>query len=126
MPKDTANVKRSHLSEHVEQTILIRWCRSEHAPREAKHIFSIPNGGVRNKITAARLKEEGATAGIPDLFLPVARHDYHGLFIEMKVGYNKPTAHQKEAMSTLTQQGFKCVVCYGHEDAIEQIQWYLG
>lgn len=53
-------------------------------------MFHIPNGGSRNKLEAANLKKQGVKAGVPDLFLPVGRGSYHGLFIELKYGKNKP------------------------------------
>ena len=47
-------------------------------------MFHIPNGGSRNKLEASNLKKQGVKAGVPDLFLPVGRGSYHGLFIELK------------------------------------------
>ena len=64
-------------------------------------------------------------AGVPDLFLPVPRGPYHGLWIEMKVGRNKPTAAQEEWMDRLSEQGYKCHVCYGWQDAMGMISAYL-
>lgn len=65
-------------------------------------------------------------AGIPDLHFPVARGVYHSLFIEMKAGKNKATAHQLKMMELLSQAGNYCVVCYGAKEAIEAIQSYLA
>ena len=38
---------------------------------------------------------------MPDLFLPVGRGSYHGLFIELKYGKNKPTEKQTEWLKSL-------------------------
>ena len=65
-------------------------------------------------------------AGIPDIELDVSRGGYHGLFIEMKVGMNKPTENQIEMMEELTQQGYLCRVCWSGDDAIDVIEEYLG
>ena len=72
-------------SESDEQIALFDWARvmTSQIP-ELRLLFHIPNGGYRNKITAARMAREGVKAGVPDLFLPVSRYGKHGLFIEMK------------------------------------------
>ena len=88
-------------------------------------MFHIPNGGSRNKLEAANLKKQGVKAGVPDLFLPVSRGGYHGLFIELKHGKNKPTEKQTEWLKSLNEQGYAVAVCYGCEEASEKILKYL-
>lgn len=71
--------------EDNEQMILIRWAQFESGRHpELSLLFHVPNGGKRSKVEAARFKAMGVQAGVPDLFLPVPRGAYHGLFIEMK------------------------------------------
>jgi hypothetical protein len=36
-------------------------------------MFAIPNGGLRHKAEANKLKSEGVKAGVPDIMLPIAR-----------------------------------------------------
>lgn len=113
--------------EAAEQSTLIDWslcCRGKYP--ELNLLFHIPNGGSRNKREAANLKRQGVKADVPDLFLPVARGGYHGLFIEMKYGKNKPTDAQREWSAALNEQGYMAVVCYGFEDARDTIEKYLG
>lgn len=113
--------------EAAEQITLIDWSlRYRGKYPELDLLFHIPNGGSRNKIEAAKLKSQGVKAGVPDLFLPAARGGYHGLFIEMKYGKNKPTDKQREWMAALNEQGYMAVVCYGFEDARNTIEKYLG
>lgn len=88
-------------------------------------MFHIPNGGSRNKLEAANLKRQGVKAGVPDLFLPVSRGGYHGLFIELKCGKNKTTAKQNEWLKNLSEQGYAVSVCYGCNEAIKKILKYL-
>lgn len=89
-------------------------------------LYSIPNGGLRTVVTATRIKATGAKAGFPDVGLPVARHDCHGLFIEMKrklggrIATNQTYWHTK-----LNEQGYAVVVCYGWEHARDTIEAYL-
>jgi hypothetical protein len=88
-------------------------------------LFAIPNGGHRNKFTAVTLKKEGVTAGIPDMFLAYPRGEYHGLFIEMKFGKNKPTKMQAYYLDRFSKLGYMCIVCYDAEQAINEIMDYV-
>lgn len=92
---------------------------------ELKLAYHIPNGGKRDARTAANLKRQGVKAGVPDIHLPVARGGYHGLYIELKVGKNKQTEKQKEWQRELAKQGYLSVVCYGWQEAAEQLVNYL-
>jgi len=113
--------------EHDAQRDFITWCGySTGAHPELAHVFAIPNGGHRHKATAAKLKAEGVKAGVPDLFLPVARGGYHGLFMETKIKPNKPTAKQVDWLDALQQLGYAAEVCYGYEGLVECVNWYLG
>lgn len=113
-------------TEHAHQCALMCWCALNfNIYPELKLIFAIPNGGERNIIVASRLKAEGVKSGVPDLFLPVARHDCHGLFIEMKkldgtIGKNQPQWEKD-----LTEQGYGHAYCYGWEAAVSVLKSYL-
>ena len=114
-------------SEATEQEALITWCRIfENRYPELKMIYHIPNGGSRNQLEAANLKRQGVKAGVPDLCLPVPKEGYHGLYIEMKYGKNKPTDNQEEWLESLRQNGYKTAVCYGADEARETIKQYIG
>lgn len=114
-------------SESYEQETLFKWMELQMKKRpELQLCFHIANGGSRGKAEAARFKAEGVKAGVPDLFLPVARGPYHGLFIEMKRQKGgKVSDAQKAWISALTVQGYLAVVCYGWKDAAELIEDYL-
>ena len=55
-------------------------------------MFAIPNGGVRDKVTAGKLKAEGVTAGAPDIFASAYGKPY---FIEVKTGKGRLSDAQK-------------------------------
>ena len=112
--------------EEVEQIALFQWAayKTSQWP-ELAFLFHIPNGGLRNKATAARLKAAGMKPGVPDLFLPVTRGQYAGLFIEMKYGSNKLTPDQRRYLDMLQREGYAVAICYGCEEAIETITDYL-
>lgn len=92
---------------------------------ELRLLYHIPNGGKRNAVEAAHLKQQGVKAGVPDLCLPVAKGKYHGLYIEMKVGDNKPTEKQTWWLKELEKQGYATMVCYGYKQAAEVLVRYL-
>lgn len=120
-------VKALTLSESSEQALLFKWAAWNHqAFPELELMHHIPNGGRRDMITAVRLKAEGVKAGVPDICLPVARGGYHGLYIEMKVGGNKPSDNQESWLKRLTEQGYFTAVCYGWFEAAETIKRYLA
>ena len=87
-------------------------------------IFAIPNGGIRDLGTALKLKAEGVKKGIPDLFMPLAKNGFHGLFIELKTETGKLSKEQKEWQQRLNLNGYKAVVCFGYKEAIEVIKNY--
>jgi hypothetical protein len=81
---------------------------------------------TRHKAEAGRLRAEGVKAGVPDLCLPVARGQYHGLYIELKRQRGGRTSdHQSEWLDALSAQGYKAALCYGWEQAAGTIIEYL-
>ena len=92
-----------------------------------KLLHHIPNGGSRNEIEGKQLKRQGVKPGVPDLCLPVARGDYHGLYIEMKREDRGDTSdEQKWWIEELSDQGYYAEVCHGCESAIRVLEWYMG
>lgn len=119
-------------TEHAHQCALMAWCalNYERYP-ELRLLFAIPNGGERNLVVASRLKAEGVKAGVPDLFLPVARWSVHGLFIEMKKPKGKGAAGTIAASQAgwhraLEEQGYGVAVCWGWEEARDCLIKYLA
>lgn len=101
-------------SEHFEQRELVRWFRQKYP---GVRIFAIPNGGVRSLSTAAKLKAEGVSSGVPDLCVPAWR-----LWIEMKrVKGGSLSAEQKDWISYLEGVDHWCIVGKGAEDAKTKI-----
>jgi hypothetical protein len=105
-------------TEHQEQRLFVMWFRQTHSP---VRIFAIPNGGMRSKATAARLKVEGVVSGVPDLFIPEWR-----LWVEMKrVKGGRVAPEQKDWIEYLEANGYTALVCKGWEDAKKQIEQFL-
>lgn len=119
--------------EHNEQKALFSWVFAAQQTRpELALMFAIPNGGARHVAVAAKLKAEGVKAGVPDVFLPVARGNWHGLWVELKFqgnGVAKKGAvsdKQRQWLTALQAQGYQTAVCYGWHSAKETIENYLG
>lgn len=105
-------------TEHEEQRELVRWFRQTY--REVR-IFAIPNGGARSPATAGRLKVEGVSPGVPDLFIPA----WH-LWIEMKrTKGGSVSADQKDWIKYLEKVGYCVKVCKGADDAKMQISAFF-
>jgi hypothetical protein len=121
-------------TEHDEQKRLFNWAeRHLGTLPELRNLFAIPNGGSRGDsvksrvITGARLKAEGVKAGVPDIYLAVARNGYHGLYIELKrVKGGRLEDDQIRWLNSLNAQGYRAVVCFGWNDARDVICRYLG
>lgn len=118
------------MSEHQHQVALFQWARKSKIP-ELELMFAIPNGGMRHRRVAQKLKAEGVKKGVPDVCLPVPRGGYHGLYIELKKpkdaqsAAGRATKEQLEWQASLTEQGYLSVICVGWEKAKEAIQLYL-
>lgn len=120
-PKKTETVGKQ--SEHNLQKSCVQVFRLKY-PHLAPDLFSIPNGGNRNVITATRLKAEGCTRGVPDLFLSVPKGGYGGLFIEMKAAKGSLTPEQK-AFFERNAYRYRCVVCKSLDEFLKEIKDYL-
>ena len=108
-------------TEHQEQSLVIQYCNLRKIP-----IFHIPNGSYKSLTARIKAKKEGLVSGIPDLMIPVANKDYHGLFIEMKrIKNSKVSVQQKYWIELLNKQGYKAIVCYGSSAAIKEIEEYI-
>ena len=113
-------------AEDQEQAAVMLWARSNaDIYPELDFLFAVPNGGLRNKATAARLKATGTLAGVSDLILLVPRGGYHGICLEMKAPGGRVSPAQKAFLAFEQRQGYCAVVCYDRFEAIKTIIAYL-
>lgn len=102
-------------TEHEEQREFVQWVRQTY-----KHlrIFAIPNGGHRGRAQAGRLKAEGVSAGVPDLYIPALR-----LWVEMKRSKGGSLSpDQKDWINYLRSIGDNVAVCAGCQAAIDAVE----
>ena len=112
---------------HIESRIqksCVRWFRLNY-PELAGNLFSIPNGGKRNQVTAANLKAEGALAGVSDLFLAVPNDKAHGLFVEMKAPGGRLTEKQIIFKENVMDEGYAFAVCHSFDEFEQAVTKYL-
>jgi hypothetical protein len=105
-------------TEHEEQRELVQWFRRSFLVR----IFAIPNGGARSAGTGARLKAEGVSAGVPDLFVPA-----WNLWIEMKNEKGGTiSASQRDWIEYLEGIGHTVIMGNGKEDAMDKVNKFIS
>ena len=102
------------MTEHAEQREFVQFFRRTWPD---VRIFAIPNGGPRSLSAAARLRAEGVSKGVLDLFVPEWL-----LWIEMKKKTNaKLSKEQIDWIEYLEAVGYRCIVAMGADDAIQKI-----
>lgn len=112
-------------SEHYLQVQCVNWFRTVY-PQYSKLLIAIPNGGYRMPTTARYMKAEGQQAGTPDLFLAIARHKFHGLWIEMKNGTaGRVSDSQTDMIKRLLDQGYDCRIARSMDDFRTIVDDYL-
>ena len=105
-------------SEHVEQREFVSWFRKNYDP---VRIFAIPNGEKRAPSVALRLKVEGVSAGVPDLYVPA----WH-LWIEFKrVKGGSLSKEQKEWRDYLLSIGDNWMLAKGFESGVSQVREFV-
>ena len=128
MTRGSTSGKTPTPTEHEEQAALITWWNMYAKARRMPNflLMAIPNGGRRTTVTGARLHAEGVRAGIPDLFLAIARGEWHGLWIEMKRrkgGFL--SGPQRTALLALKLEGYSTAVCHGWQEARNTVIRYM-
>lgn len=109
-----------NITEEAVTVAVVEYCSLRGVP-----VAHVPNEGKRSPQMGARLKKMGMQKGFPDLVIPLPRGNYHGLYIELKVGYNKTTADQKRWLTKLNANGYAATACWGMDEAINTINTYL-
>lgn len=114
-------------TEHEEQVALFEWMDvSRNKYPELDLAFAIPNGANKSIVSAKKFKAEGLKSGVPDVFLPIPRAAFHGMFVEMKrLKGGKVSPEQESWINALRDAGYFAVICAGWQDAAYQIEAYL-
>ncbi len=114
-------------TEHQIQAAFVEWCFLNRGRFLGLSMgFAVPNGGLRNKRVAEKLKAEGVRAGVLDWCLPVPIGKYCGLFIEFKAANRKLSNEQRNELLCLGGLGWETAVCHSTDAAIQTIKSYYG
>lgn len=116
-----------HGTEHSHQSALFAWAalnRSKYP--ELEWMFAIKNVEKGGKVFGAIAKAEGVKKGVSDILLPVARHNCHGLFIEMKKPGEKARVDQLAFGKQMQSNGYGFCVCDSWEKAKDVLIQYLS
>jgi hypothetical protein len=87
--------------------------------------FHCPNEVKAKPQYMAKRKRMGVKSGVPDICILEPNKDYHGLFIELKVGCNKISQNQRYWLMKLKIRGYKVAVSYSFEEVKHIINEYL-
>lgn len=119
--------------EHVEQEAVAKWRDDLLAMGNANpypqlsRLNASASGEKRSKLIGWKLKRMGVLPGIPDFHLPVGRHGFLSLYVEMKrVKSGRLSETQKAMCADLVSEGNMVVIARGAKDAIDQIERYLS
>lgn len=105
-------------SEHNEQVGLQIWWKNKFPNTP---LIAIPNGEYRSITVAKRLKDEGVTPGIPDLYCP----RFH-CWIELKrTKGGRLSIEQENMINYLRRIGDHVIIAYGAEDASRKLLDFL-
>ncbi len=136
-PSAAPKSRRSY-EESENQVALFSWWEVSHAKfGAARHLmFAIPNGSAlgtgkedwqvkQRIIRGKRLKAEGLTPGVFDIFVSVPRQGRCGMFVEMKRKGGEPSPEQIAFKTSVEAQGYATAICYSSMEAIDAITFYL-
>ena len=87
------------------------FCLKTHKPRHS--IFAVPNGGLRTKREAVKLKATGVRAGVSDL---IVIQPNRVLFVELKKTNGRQSDNQKEFENIVNNLGFEYYVVRSLEE----------
>ena len=123
-----AGLKTRKMIKHDEddlQAAVWKWFGYQY-PEWAGHFWATPNGGARSKRTAGIMKATGTLKGVADMQLAIRRPNAAGLFLELKIGKNKPSKEQLAFLRNMEAQGYAVAVAYDFNAARAAIVNHIG
>jgi hypothetical protein len=89
-------------------------------------VHGIMNGlELKDARSGAAAKASGLRPGIPDIFVPIRRGSWSGLYIELKTPKGTLRKSQEKMIPLLQAQGFMVKICIGWRQASVALLSYL-
>lgn len=110
--------------EDIAQINLINWFK-HNFPHYKKDIHHFANQRKCTPQQGMLLKRMGVTKGVSDLHLALPTDNYHGMWLELKVGNGKPTKEQLEFLEQKRNRGYYATWVTGENNAKLEILNYL-
>jgi hypothetical protein len=110
--------------EEIEQIKALD-CLWHYYPKIACYAIHIANQRKTNWFNANHLKRMGVKKGVPDLFFPKPKGQYHGLWIEVKSKTGKPSKEQIAFMDTAKSDMYWASFAYGAQDVVDIVCIYF-
>lgn len=116
-------------AEESHQANFFEWCQIQvnlGTHPELAECYHVPNGGYRDKRTAAKLQVLGVKPGVPDLCLDVMRGGYGGWRVELKAPGGKLSVVQGQTIERLKARGYWAKALWGWEAVRDDVLAYLA
>ena len=126
-PTVKPRTKRNAQPEAIEQAKVIAWAkRHEHIYPYLWLLHCSLNGVKMTKAQAVRAIAQGMKKGVADLFLPVKKGVYSGLYIEMKSEKGRTSIDQSKFLTAVSENDYLAHICYSAVEAIDKIKGYYN
>lgn len=110
--------------EQVDHINTINWFKHEY-PELDEDFHHFANERRCTPQEGRLLKRMGVKKGVADFFLALPMDGKAGLWIELKVGTNKPSKEQEAFLKRKASRGYEVACVWGTEAAREIIKAYL-
>ncbi len=126
-PTVKPRTKRNAQPEAIEQAKVIAWARANE--RNYPYLWMLHsslNGVKMTKAQAVRAIAQGMKKGVADLFLPVKKGVYSGLYIEMRSEKGRTSIDQSKFLTAVSENDYLAHICYSAVEAIDKIKGYYN
>lgn len=111
-------------AEQIEHINVVNWFNYQF-PELADDFHHFANERRCSIQQGRTLKRMGVKRGVADFFLAVPLGGKSGLWLELKVGKNKPTKEQMDFLARKAARGYEAFIVWGFDAAKEMILAYL-
>ncbi len=112
-------------AEQAEHINIVNWFNYQY-PKLSEDLHHFANERRCSIQEGRTLKRMGVKKGVADFFLAIPINGKGGLWLELKVGKNKPTKEQMEFAKRKLMRNYEFAFVWGFEAAREIIKAYLG